>query len=153
MEGVRKILLGRIAHGLGLFAENRCLDLMETNIKVVETWCRICGEHVLLEVPNDYSEAVRHLYSMDDTPLEHAVTHFENGGWGVSWRFDEVLDLLFPEEHLEELFPIPAWWHEQMGELASEDEEVSIVSFSEMARHRGREFESYLGLIGRVGRL
>ena len=93
----------------------------------VKTWCRICGLPVMLEVLPYYDEAVRHFHALDDTPMVHKNGHSESGGWGVHWRLDEVLQLLFNTEKEEEFFPLYPGWVTEYGEPLAEDEEVQII--------------------------
>jgi len=75
----------------------------------IQTWCRVCGKAALVEVPNDYDMALEHVHWIDDQPTSHEG-HYENGGWGVHWRLDDVLREVFPAEHWDELFPMPRWY-------------------------------------------
>ena len=74
----------------------------------VKTWCRVCGQPVLLErIALDYEYAIRHFSALDDQPMVHRQSHAEVGGWGVHWRLDDVLRLLFPHDHDYEAWPKP----------------------------------------------
>lgn len=88
----------------------------------VKTWCRVCGEHILIEMPGDYASAIDLCYELDDL-VEWHHGHTECGGWGIHFRFDEMLELVFPEEHLEALWPKPDWY----PHFSSEDLPVRIV--------------------------
>lgn len=75
----------------------------------VQSWCRICGFPVLLEVLTDYDLALAHFHALDDQPMAHKRVHAEVGGWGVHWRLDDVLSAVFPTLH-EEAWPRPVWY-------------------------------------------
>ena len=75
----------------------------------VRTWCRVCGLPELVDVPNDYEWAVEAMCWVDDQAGQHGE-HREPGGWGVHWRLDEVLAAMFPDRHLDRLFPVPTWY-------------------------------------------
>ena len=77
----------------------------------VKTWCRICGLPVLINIIHDFESAVRFLYGLDDQIANH-VDHEESGGWGVHWRFDEVLEVAFPNAFETGLpyWPAPPWY-------------------------------------------
>jgi hypothetical protein len=77
-------------------------------IHIVRSWCRVCGLPALLEVVNDYELAKRNLYALDDQPMAHRNIHASKGGWGVHWRFDEVLAAVF--WHEEHCWPTPPWY-------------------------------------------
>lgn len=92
----------------------------------VKTWCRICGAPVLLQVKNNYEHALRYAYRLDDSAIEHNG-HAEMGGWGVHWRLDDVLRFIFPKQHTEDLWPMPAWYEHETDvfdeiTIAAEDE-------------------------------
>lgn len=93
----------------------------------VKSWCRICGIPVFLEVLNDYEQAVRHFYALDDTSMNHKGVHAEKGGWGASWRLDDVLFTVFPQQHEEELWPMGLWWRGTYGEPLSEDQGILVM--------------------------
>lgn len=88
----------------------------------VKTYCRVCGEHVYLEIPKGYQNAVELFYELDDL-VEWHHGHTECGGWGFHFRFDEVLELVFPEDHIEPIWPKPDWY----PHTESEDVPVRIV--------------------------
>lgn len=90
----------------------------------VKTWCRKCGLPVLLNVYRDYEYAKRHFYALDDQPMVHKNVHAEVGGWGVHWRLDEVLSVLF-SEHEEVCWPKPDWYE------YSESEDYNILVLDE----------------------
>jgi hypothetical protein len=90
----------------------------------VQTWCRMCGVPVLMQVTLDYDYALRNFYVLDDRPMTHKTIHAERGGWGVHWRLDEVLATVFPSKHLEVCWPRPAWYEHNMGE----DHAISVVN-------------------------
>ena len=76
----------------------------------VKTWCRVCGMPVLVNVICDYDYAVKHLSALDDQPMVHKNIHAEVGGWGVHWRLDEVMRVVFPREHDYEIWPKAPWY-------------------------------------------
>lgn len=88
----------------------------------VKTWCRVCGMPVLVEVKNNYGHALRYAYRLDDAIMEHHG-HEERGNWGVHWRLDEVLRLIFPTEHREDVWPTLPWY--EHGEMM--DQKVIIA--------------------------
>jgi len=74
----------------------------------------MCGKAARVEVPRDYGWAVEVMHWLDDRPLTHEW-HSENGGWGVHWRLDEILGLVFPSQHIDDLFPVPKWYQARHG--------------------------------------
>lgn len=122
----------------------RCL---EPEIIPVKSWCRICGVPVLLEVLSDYDMAVRHFYALDDTPMVHKGVHAEKGGWGITWRLDDVLSVVFPQEHREELWPMVPWWSHQNGEPESEDQGVLAMSANDMEGYQDKYMDFELRLL------
>jgi hypothetical protein len=94
---------------------------------LVETWCRICGHAEILEVALHYGHAVRYFYALDDQPMVH-YTHEEPGGWGVHWRLDDVLRLVFPGKHKDELWPKPCLYPESVAE----DCDIEMVTRDEL---------------------
>jgi hypothetical protein len=93
----------------------------------VKTWCRVCGVPALVEVRGVYDNVVRFAYRLDEAVMEHH-NHDEQGSWGVHWRLDEVLALVFPNDHREELWPKMPWYTHCKSEnqkvvIASDDEE------------------------------
>lgn len=124
------------------------LRLNEPRVVPVKTWCRICGVPALLEVVDDYDQAVRHFYALDDTPMVHKGVHAERGGWGVSWRLDDVLSLVFPDEHLDnELWPMPVWWMHNYGDPESEDRDVTIMTGSDLSEYRDNYMDTELRML------
>jgi hypothetical protein len=113
----------------------------------VKTWCRICGVPVLMEVLNDYDQAIRHFYALDDTRMAHRGVHSEPGGWGVHWRLDDVLSVVFPGDHLNELWPMPPWWQSTYGETASEDQGVLILRDVDLGSHRDECMDDELRML------
>ena len=108
----------------------------------VKTWCRVCGAPALLEVQGPYDIALRYAYRLDDAVMEHNG-HEEAGNWGVHWRLDEVMRLVFPQEHTEECWPKMGWY--QYGQ--AEDQRVVVASdedgyFDERRRLMVREVNS-----------
>lgn len=98
------------------------------------TWCRICGQPVVLHVPRRYRDAVQYFYELDDTPMAHQEGgHAETGGWGVHWRLDDVLVEAFGAEHHRETevpyWPVPPWyyWPDTPGhaEMLSSDDAIA----------------------------
>jgi hypothetical protein len=81
----------------------------------VLSWCRICGLPVLLEVVRDYEYARRNFYVLDDQPQAHKNVHAERGGWGMHWRLDDVLTVVFGDEHAEVCWPLAAWYEHNAG--------------------------------------
>jgi len=75
----------------------------------IRTWCRICGKPAVVEIPCDYAWALEVVHWIDDQPQDHEG-HYENGGWGVHWRLDDVMREVFPAEHWDDLFPLPSWY-------------------------------------------
>lgn len=104
----------------------RLLFRMRWQAFPVKTWCRICGTPVLLEVKGNYDQALRYAYRLDESVMVHQ-NHEEPGGWGVHWRLDEALRLVFPNEHLEDLWAPPPWYTNR----AAEDQSVVIASDDE----------------------
>ena len=78
----------------------------------VRSWCRGCGKPAMLKVLLDYQTARRKFMALDRQKMEQG-DHFEDGGWGVLWRLDEVLAALFPHEYADDpthpLWPVPPW--------------------------------------------
>ncbi len=105
------------------------LALDHPRTAAVQTWCRICGMPVLLEVTLDYEYAKRNFFAFDDQPMAHKHLHAERGGWGTHWRFDEVLVTLFPREHLEVCWPKAPWYEHSLGE----DHFVAVVDPKDLA--------------------
>jgi hypothetical protein len=77
---------------------------------------------VLVEVKNHYVHALRYAYRLDDAIMEHNG-HEESGSWGVHWRLDEVLRLVFPNDHKEDCWPKQPWYEHS----ASDDQKVIIA--------------------------
>lgn len=83
-------------------------------LKRIRTWCRKCGGSAVIELGQlPYREAVKRLFVLDDTPFEHeGAFHTELGGWGIRWRFDEILRVAFPRESAIDralpYWPLPA---------------------------------------------
>lgn len=115
----------------------------------VKTWCRVCGVPVLLEVLNDYDQAVLMFHALDDTPMVHRGVHAETSGWGVNWRLDDVLNVLFLHEHEEELWPIPPWWSEQYGQPKSEDQGVLVMSTKSLEQYRSSYMDLEIRMLDR----
>jgi hypothetical protein len=82
---------------------------MNPRIVAVQSWCRICGRPALVKISSNYERAVTMMHRLDDSSMDHE-DHAEVGGWGVHWRLDDVLHLVFPADHLNDLFPIPSWY-------------------------------------------
>lgn len=118
----------------------------------VKTWCRICALPVMLDVITDYDMAVRHFFSLDDTPMGHKDIHYENGGWGVNWRLDEVLATVFPHSHHVDNWPMCEWWLDSYGHPVAWDEEVVIVGDCDLAAHRDIRLEEELRTLAEVRR-
>lgn len=75
----------------------------------VRTWCLICGHAALLELSPVYHLARQTLLSLHKQPMFHAGgNHKEEGGWGVHWRFDEVLAVAFKDEYQKD--PTAPFW-------------------------------------------
>lgn len=87
----------------------RRLRTLNTKIPVL-SWCRKCGLPALMEVVNDYEFAKRHFHMIDDQPMAHKNIHAERGGWGLHWRLDDVLRVVFPGQHQEDCWPKPPWY-------------------------------------------
>lgn len=100
------------------------LALEHPRTVAVQTWCRICGMPVLLEVTLDYDYALRNFFVVDDQPMNHKAVHAERGGWGVHWRLDEVLTTLFPSQHTEVCWEKPPWYEHSEGE----DQAISVIN-------------------------
>lgn len=92
----------------------------------VKTWCKVCGTPALIEVRGNYEQALRYAYRLDEAVMVHQ-NHEEKGGWGVHWRLDEVLYLVFPNEHTDDVFPTYPWYQHR----AAEDQKVVIASDDE----------------------
>jgi len=87
----------------------------------VKTWCRVCGLPVLVNVVLEYDYAVRHFFALDDQPMVHRQLHAEVGGWGVHWRLDDVLRVVFPRQHEHDNWIKTDWYkHDQAEELPVE---------------------------------
>lgn len=71
---------------------------------------------MLVTVVLDYEYAVRHLSALDDQPMVHREMHAETGGWGVHWRLDDVLRVVFPNEHDYEIWPKPSYYKYSQAE-------------------------------------
>ncbi len=103
----------------------------------VLSWCRVCGLPVLLEVMNDYNYAKQNFYAMDDHPMAHKNVHAERGGWGVHWRFDDVLWAVFGNRHREECWPAAAWYQQtESMELA-----VQVLSMQDALEYSNRSID------------
>ena len=76
---------------------------------MVRSWCRVCGQPVLVGLPSNYDRAVSVAHWIDDQIMDHD-NHTETGGWGVHWRLDDVMRAVFPSLHAEDMFPIPPWY-------------------------------------------
>ena len=80
---------------------------------LVTTWCRICGESAALDIgKRPYEEIRDRLKMLDGAAFEHeGAFHTEICGWGVWWRFDEVLEKCYPKEYLSDpgrpFWPLP----------------------------------------------
>ena len=114
-------------------ARDRILALTGNTHHVV-TWCRICGHEAILRVPGDYEWALSEFHGIDDQPRVH-YGHVETTNWGVHWRLDEVLFMLFPREHREPQWPMSKWWQLEYGEPKEEGRPVEWLSEDEL---RGR---------------
>lgn len=68
---------------------------------VVRGWCRKCGGAAIISFGTlTYSQALEGLRTLDRTPFEHeGYFHTELGGWGIRWRFDEMLRAAFPADY------------------------------------------------------
>lgn len=106
----------------------------------VVTWCQVCGEEELLEVPANYADALALFHQMDDTPRVHG-SHIELTNWGTHFRLDDVLFVLFPREHGEEVWPMASWWHLEYGEPKSSGHPIQILSNTEKDARRMNDFE------------
>lgn len=126
---------------------NKRRRTLEPEIVPVKSWCRICGVPVLLEVLNDYDMAVRHFYALDDTPMVHKGVHAETGGWGITWRLDHVLSVVFPRQHTEDLWPMVPWWDHQHGEPESEDQGVLVMTGQDKDEYADRYMDYELRLL------
>jgi len=109
----------------------------------VKTWCRICGTPALIEVSADYEQALRYAYRLDESVMVHQ-NHEEQGGWGVHWRMDEVLDLIFPQEHVGDIWTPAPWYtnraaEDQLVVIASEDDQC----VDERRRHLIEEINAF----------
>ena len=101
----------------------------------VKTWCRVCGTPALIQIQGSYEMALRYAYRLDEAAMVHQ-NHQEAGGWGIHWRLDEVLHLIFPQDHVEDLWAPPPWYTNR----AAEDQLVVIASDDdEYVDHRRRE--------------
>lgn len=70
---------------------------------------------VLIEIKNHYESSLRYAYRLDDAVMEHH-NHEEAGGWGVHWRLDEVLRLVFPRDHDVDRWPKMPWYQHSEAE-------------------------------------
>ena len=117
---------------------------------MVQTWCRICSLPVMLEVMTDYDMAVRHFCHLDDTPMVHKNGHAEAGGWGISWRLDEVLLEVFPVDHMEDIWPMTPWWERQYGTPMSEGELVSVLGRGELDDYRDIHMNDEIRMLDKI---
>lgn len=117
---------------LQMLTRRKVEEIFGSGTVVVKSWCRICGIPVLLEVLEEYEDAVRHFNALDDTPMSHKNQHAERGGWGVHWRLDDVLATVFPILHTDAIWPKSIWWNENHGEPMSENQAVLILSGEDM---------------------
>lgn len=99
----------------------------------IKTWCRICGMPVLLELLPDYEAAVEACAEIDATPMRHE-RHEEYGGWGVHWRLDEVLAVVFPQHENDIFFMPPDYNH-----MSALDCHVQVLLSSEKVKYEGSE--------------
>lgn len=78
--------------------------------KQIRTWCRKCGGHVIIDLGQlGYQSALNKMRQIDTTPMEHeGFFHTELGGWGILWRFDDVLELAYPKEYYADI-SAPHW--------------------------------------------
>ena len=113
----------------------------------VKSWCRICGVPVLLQLVDDYERAVRYFHALDDTPMVHKGVHAEQGGWGVSWRLDDVLSVVFLREHMEEHWPMLPWWENTYGEPEGEDQAILVLSPEDLLGYEDRYMDTELRLL------
>lgn len=113
----------------------------------VKSWCRICGVPVLLEVINDYDMAVRYFCALDDTPMVHKGVHAEKGGWGVHWRLDDVLSVVFLHEHREEIWPMVPWWEDHYGKPSAEDQGILVLTADDLATYEDKYMDMELRLL------
>ena len=134
---------------LQMLAWTKAASIRRGGIIAVKSWCRICGIPVLLEVLDDYDDAVRHFNVLDDTPMNHKNQHAERGGWGVNWRLDDVLTTVFPRLHNEEMWPKSIWWNENHGEPLAEDQAVLVLSGEEMSVYQDRYMDIELRMLER----
>lgn len=86
----------------------------------VKTWCRVCAQPVVLDVPQNFDSALRYLYSLDDRPMVHREGgHYEPTNWGIHWRFDSVLIEVFGDMYHAETdmpyWPVPPWYEHDTG--------------------------------------
>lgn len=92
------------------------LSTSERKIPVL-TWCCVCGVPVALGVEPYYKFALHEFIMLDRTKRHHRH-HAEDGGWGIHWRLDEVLEVAFPQQHMLPRFPRPPWYeHSQALEF------------------------------------
>lgn len=83
----------------------------------VLSWCCICGVPVALEVEPDYRFALHEFIMLDKQHRAHKQ-HIEEGGWGIHWRLDEVLEAVFPDQHVMPRFHRPPWYtHNEASEF------------------------------------
>lgn len=116
MELLRRVRLAR---------RNRSEPIM------IRTWCRVCGEPAHLELAPDYFRALAVLLNMDKLPMFHVGgNHKEDGGWGVNWRFDEVMSVAFPAQYSADR-TAPFWqspsWSKRLKTLFEDTKPVERV--------------------------
>jgi hypothetical protein len=109
----------------------------------VLSWCRICGLPVLLEVVRDYEYARRNFYVLDDQPQAHKNVHAERGGWGMHWRLDDVLTVVFGDEHAEVCWPLAPWYEHN----ESMDLKVQIMSEEDVEQFATRRIDIELRML------
>ena len=93
----------------------------------VQTWCRVCGRPAWLKIALDYATCVKKFQTLDQQLMMHeGGDHFEEGGWGILWRLDNVLAKAFPVEYANDPFK-PYWldapWHPDLAM----DEPIDII--------------------------
>lgn len=124
----------------------------QTEHRNVITWCRVCGCEAILQVPADYEWALSEFHALDDQPRVH-YGHVETTNWGVHWRLDEVLFMLFPRQHRTEEWPMTKWWLTEYGEPESQHRPVEWLSEQQLkARHPSQQEMDRQMLIARVDR-
>ena len=116
--------------------------------KIVRTLCRTCGGVAIIDLGYlSYDEALLHLGAIDGASFEHeGYSHAEHGGWGVRWRFDDVLQAAYPREYDDD--PMAPYWPmaaEYVHDALAERTKVIVIDPSEIECDASAHTRSDLG--------